>query len=126
MMHTAGMSAKFSSLVGSSPRIWEAMFSAATWAMVSAGNPVFGTPTAFALVHGAFTAIRGGNSAQPGMFATRGRSPDRTMFIESTACFRPLDRTLPRLLLASVLADAEDRLVGLRLFEPVGEHVLVI
>jgi hypothetical protein len=40
MMHTAGMSPKFSSLVGSSPRICEAMFSAATWAMVSAGNPV--------------------------------------------------------------------------------------
>src|SRR6266542_5056999 len=37
-MHTAGMSPKFSSLVGSSPRICEAMFSAATWAMVSAGK----------------------------------------------------------------------------------------
>jgi Zinc-binding dehydrogenase len=30
---------------------------AATWAMVSDGNPVFGTPTAFAVCQGAFTAI---------------------------------------------------------------------
>src|SRR6266536_2739075 len=56
MMHTAGMSPKFSSLVGCSPRICMAMFSAATRAIVSAGNPVFGTPTAFAVVHGALTA----------------------------------------------------------------------
>ena len=33
------------------------MLSAATRAMVSAGNPVLGTPTAFALCHGAFTAV---------------------------------------------------------------------
>jgi hypothetical protein len=32
------------------------MFSAATWAMVSAGKPVLGTPTALAVVQGAFTA----------------------------------------------------------------------
>src|SRR6266498_1200684 len=56
MMHTAGMSPKLSFLVGSWPRICAAMFSAATWAMVSAGKPVLGTPTALAVVHGAFTA----------------------------------------------------------------------
>src|SRR6266705_4815966 len=56
MMHTAGMSPKFSSFLGSSPRICDAMFSAATWAIVSAGKPVLGTPTAFAVAQGAFTA----------------------------------------------------------------------
>ena len=32
------------------------MLVAATWAIVSEGNPVFGTPTAFAVCHGALTA----------------------------------------------------------------------
>src|SRR4029453_2395689 len=51
-----GCYVKFSTLIGSSPLIWDAMFVAATWAMVPDGKPVFGTPTAFAECHGAFTA----------------------------------------------------------------------
>jgi hypothetical protein len=51
MMQTAGISANDSRLVGCWPRIWAAMLVAATWAMVSAGNPVLGTPTGLAVCH---------------------------------------------------------------------------
>jgi hypothetical protein len=57
MMQTAGMSPKFSSRVGGSPRTWAAILAAATRAIASAGKPVLGTPTAFALCHGASTAV---------------------------------------------------------------------
>jgi hypothetical protein len=58
MMQIAGMSPKLYFLLGALPRICDTMFVAATWAIVSAGKPVLGTPTAFAVCHGAFTGRR--------------------------------------------------------------------
>jgi hypothetical protein len=51
-----GMSPNSLRVVGGWPRTWAAMLSAATWAWVSGGKPVFGTPTGTAVVQGTVTA----------------------------------------------------------------------